>query len=679
MDKERRVGMKSLEVILGRYDDPENQIQDHYRIDLYSSNVAIFGVAMSGKTTFLKTLLIRIHQMIEQQDREEIYILDFNNGLQLYEKLPYVKACFDGTNDENVRRIFRLIEKKFSEYSQELSGKVYSQCSVEERPPHITFILDGLNSFFADGKYETYKEILVKLSRDGLAKGITIVFAANELAGGIGKMMGSFNRVIAFDLPKDKYSELFSTKVEKPMLMKGRGVVNIDSDTFEFQAYYPYNFEIFFGEDGEKMFLEDFVEKMKNYYKINLEKAVAEQLKTFTTDLDAEKWGNYVRNEKQVPAYQQGYLTVGLDYFNFLPISIFLKEANVIAIYGKKRSGKSNLLRLLLYGALGIRGVRFVFWEDKRNGLRDVWDIVEQNIIESFPEIGSPEESRDYPSWTQIKKKEDFFEFIETQGYYDVPDDIYGKQEKGEFVKKQKLPFTVFVIQSKQFYLPIQGKIGTQTISRLASFMASAADENVLFVFSDVQNITESEARNYFNNSVKYAFLFDDIVRFVRDTKGQQSVFGIQDPVELKEMFGKCEPGDGYLFDVEQSDEVMKFKMLNVSFEKMLQDQKIEKVQLWQKYQILERIHEKNYEEFVDKSTQNTQSSGLSWKKSKKFEQQENFETPLEEFSEQEDIKVVEEDRMEDSQTSFSTEVEFESDMEDEEDDTPIFIPLYRR
>ena len=593
--------MKSLEVILGRYDDPENQVQDHYWIDLYSSNAAVFGVAMSGKTTLLKTLLIRIHQMIEQQGREEIYILDFNNGLHLYgEKLPYVKACFDGTNDENVRRIFRIMEEKFAEYSKKLSGKVYSECSVAERPPHITFLLDGLNAFFTDGKYETYKEILLKLSRDGLAKGITIVFAANELTGGIGRMMGSFNRVIAFDLPKDKYSELFSTKVEKPMLMKGRGVVNIDSSTFEFQAYYPYNFEKFSGEEGEKSFLEDFVEQMHNYYKVDLQKAEAERLKTFTSDLEAETWHKYVENEENIPAYRPGYLTVGLDYFNFQPISIFLKEANVIAIYGKKRSGKSNLLRLLLYGALGIPGVRFVFWEDKRNGLHDVWDIVKQKIINAFPQIGSQEERKNYPSWTLIEKKEDFFQFIERQGYYDIPDDIYGAEENDTFVKKPDHPFTVFVIQSKQFYLPVQGKIGTQTISRLASFMASAADENVLFVFSDVQNITEAEARNYFNNSVKYAFLFDDIVRFVKDAKGQHSVFGVQDPAELKEMFGRCEPGDGYLFDVEQSDEVMKFRMLNVSFEKMQQENEIEKKQLWQEYRILGQISEDNNEEFAD-------------------------------------------------------------------------------
>ena len=581
--------MKSLELILGRYDDPENQLQDDYWVDLYRSNIAVFGTAMSGKTIVLKTLLVRIHQIKEVKGKEEIYILDFNNGLQLYGNLPYVKACFDGTNDENVRRIFKIVEEKFSEYSKILAGKVYNQCPAEERPPHITFLLDGLNSFFTDGKYESYKELLLKLSRDGLAKGITIVFAANEFSGGIGRMMGGFNRIIAFDLPKEKYSELFSSKVEKPILLKGRGIANIDTDAFEFQAYYPYNFEKFPGTDGEEKALEELMENMKRYYDVDIEKAAKERLKTFTSDLDAETWSEYIENEYENPAYQKGFLTVGLDYFKFMPISINLKEANVIAIYGKKRSGKSNLLRLILYGALGIQGVRFVFWEDKRNGLKDVIDVVKQDIIESFPEIGSPEEKPDFPSWKVIMDKEAFFKFIEEEAYYNIPKDIYSEEEE-EKIQKKEHPFTVFVIQSKQFFLLVQGRIGTQVINRLAAFMGSASDENVLFIFADAQNITESETRMYFNNSIKYAFLLEDIVRFIRENKGQHTVFGTQDMEELKERFGKCEAGDGYLFDIEQSDEVMKFKMLNVSHEKMLQKESIEKEQIWEKYGILDGI-----------------------------------------------------------------------------------------
>ena len=64
--------MKSLQ--MGIYDNLDTQTQPLLNIDIITSNVLVFGGHMSGKTTFLKTLLIRMHQNIEQFDSEEIYV-----------------------------------------------------------------------------------------------------------------------------------------------------------------------------------------------------------------------------------------------------------------------------------------------------------------------------------------------------------------------------------------------------------------------------------------------------------------------------------------------------------------------------------------------------------------------------------------------------------------------------
>ena len=39
---------------------------------------------------------------------------------------------------------------------------------------------------------------------------------------------------------------------------------------------------------------------------------------------------------------------VGLDYVEFKPINVDFSDSRVVAIYGKKEFGKTNLLRLLL-------------------------------------------------------------------------------------------------------------------------------------------------------------------------------------------------------------------------------------------------------------------------------------------------------------------------------------------
>ena len=211
--------MNSLKLVLGRYDDPENQNQDNYDVDLYTSNLAIIGSAMSGKTTLLKTLIVRLHQVVQTSAPEEIYILDFSNNLELYRTLPYVVAYFDALNDENVRRLFNVLEKKFYKNIKNLSGKSYVDLPDKSKIPHTTLILDGLNTFYTEDRYSAYQEILQKLARDGLSKGISIVFTANDNSGGINRLLQSFNRVIGFDLSKDKFSELFSGKIEKPAVL----------------------------------------------------------------------------------------------------------------------------------------------------------------------------------------------------------------------------------------------------------------------------------------------------------------------------------------------------------------------------------------------------------------------------------------------------------------------------
>ena len=50
-------------------------------VNIYNSNIIVFGGHMSGKTTLLKTLLVRMHQNIENGDNEEIYIIDFIFGI----------------------------------------------------------------------------------------------------------------------------------------------------------------------------------------------------------------------------------------------------------------------------------------------------------------------------------------------------------------------------------------------------------------------------------------------------------------------------------------------------------------------------------------------------------------------------------------------------------------------
>lgn len=580
--------MDPLNLVLGIYDDPDHQTQKNYSVDLLRNNIAVLGSAMSGKTTLLKTLLIRLHQIVGITKTEEIYILDFSNNLEVYKELPYVVAYFDSSQEENIRRIFKIVEERYAHNIRALPGKSYIEYKPEslpenDEPRHITFILDGLNVFMAEDRYTVYHEVLQKLMRDGLSKGVSVVFTANDSSNGVNRLITFCNSIIAFDLPNEKYSELFNKKIEKPVNTAGRGIVNVNADVYEFQAYFPYNLDdINYSSDmhhNDENAVKEVISKLVWYHctaghnqkeqnESILESCIKRKLKTFTSDLTKSEWEKYVgitwEEYSRTSNYASTEFIAGLDYYSLEPIKIDLLKARTVAIYGKKSSGKTNLLSLILETAKKIPGVHFVFWEDGRHGLTRNAKPVERVIHSLTPN-----------QYTWIEDRESFENFIRNSGYYDLPRNVYRSlyippEESSQsdlissqeiFEKRKVYPYTVFVIQSRLFYQQIAGNDNDQLISRLAPFICNEdLDNPKIFIFSDVQRITNNEICTVFNNSIDHAFLLYDILRFIND-RGQKSVFGTLDQIELKERFGKCEIGDGFYLNLEL-DEISKLKFI---------------------------------------------------------------------------------------------------------------------
>ena len=140
-------------VAMGQYDAPQIQKQPILMLDLHKSNIAIFGAPMTGKTTFIKTMLVRLHENMKQCPAEHIYLIDFGGNIGTYGKLRNVCACFDNSNEENIKRIFRTIEKRLAENAKVLESRNYYTVASrmpEAAPPHIFLIIENINAFLAD-------------------------------------------------------------------------------------------------------------------------------------------------------------------------------------------------------------------------------------------------------------------------------------------------------------------------------------------------------------------------------------------------------------------------------------------------------------------------------------------------------------------------------------------------
>jgi hypothetical protein len=505
---------------IGVYDDPKNQKQALFELDLQKANVIVFGSAMSGKTTFIKNLLIKMHERFSSES-ENIYIIDFNGALLKYRDLGLVCACFDNSNEENIKRLFNKLESVLAANTGMLRGENFPEYKEENKPTHTTFIIENFNGFLSDKRYESYQDKLMRLCREGLSKGITVIFTAADTAGGVNQYIGGFGQKMAFEMPSDKFTEIFGSRVNPPMTMQGRGLANIENQIYEFQGFLPFKDE----------------EELLTFARLAGEQV--SKLVSFDGDLTVNNFSNFSFKQQTVDETEDSAqsinpVTVGLDYYDMKPITLDLNKTPSIGIFGKRQSGKTNLLWLLIRKAINLKnenGLRFVLFDDGRKQLSGISDYLQTKDIE-------------VELITQVSEMK---EYLFSEGYY--------KTEYDDFNLKDN-PFTVFVIQNKSSYTSKADDL----LRKYLPEMQSESENKWLFVYSDVKNITEMDMRNSFNDSLSVAFLLDNIGEFVAD-RGAKTVFGAMDAKELKERFARIEKGDGYFYDIE-SDELLKFKAI---------------------------------------------------------------------------------------------------------------------
>lgn len=567
---------------LGVFDIPIVQMQPPFVVDLLDANTVVFGSPMSGKSTFIKTLINILHKRYTEKT-EQIFMLDFGGALSEYRTFPLVAAYFDNSNEEYVKRVFKILDNILKENVKALNGKNYRDAQIQ--PIHTTFIVDNLNAFLDEPRYSAYQDKFAKLCRDGLSKGISIVVTAVETKG-VGSFLGTFKQKIAFEMPTEKYGEIFSGKVSQIDNNPGHGFANVtvrpEGVTGAFRMNLPYEVQCLlpYGETAGKRTdtYESFMANVQKKFDFDGEKYLkcVKKYQTFPKELTADSFENL---RQQPPAGEhppQLPVSVGLDYVDFYPVTVDLAQSHVIAIYGKKEFGKTNLLRVLIDGlARQKKETRMVFFDDGRNQLMNLYNQYrnERNCVyfNGFAVGTITLEATKTAAAETITKKlsplQRFYLYL-NEHYIDVAPGCIGdmfsldeKDRKRIFTKKEyaEMPFTVFVIQSKLAYLNTQES--KHFIEKILPRLASVAEEKgYLIIFSDVQKISEPDTNTVFNNSIHTAFLLDNIAEFAGE-RGQKTVFGNMDVKALKEDYARCEIGDGYCYDIE-SDRLLKVKFI---------------------------------------------------------------------------------------------------------------------
>jgi hypothetical protein len=529
--------MQSL--ALGVYDNPLKQEQAILNIDLLRNNVVVFGGLMTGKTTFLKTLLVRMHEPAFQSStiEEEVYILDFGNSLGAYSELHSVCACFNSSNDENVKRIFKVVEEKMDNNTKVLSKRNQSFLEYCKNPTdglhHIVFIIDNAHTFFSEESYFIYRDTLLRLCRDGISKGVTVVLTSSDTVIP-NKYLTCFGKKIALQISSEKYMDIFGCKPIQPMQFKGRGLVTVDSSVLEFQCFLPFK--------NESLELSKFIEKSNEGKEVNPNRLIS-----FDGDLTFENLHKYTKSEISKDA-----LIVGLDYYQHAPIDIDLKENRVIGIYGKKHFGKTNLLNIILKyifehreDIFDLKSVgakcQFILFDDGRKQLQHVQTFLSENGFEDVH---------------YVTKSIDFKKYLPISSVSSANVPRAGSPSPASIDPTN----TLFIVQNRSIFSIAE----RQTFMGMLNMVRQADNVNSIFIFPDVPQMDKELAMSFINN-LSCAFVLDNIGGFVTN-KGKGTPFENMNPKELKEDYTDCELSDGFYYDI-YNDTLEKLKFIKCDYE----------------------------------------------------------------------------------------------------------------
>ena len=251
-----------LNPIIGEYDDPVRQRQDVLTLPITEGgNIIVYGIAGSGKTTFLSTMMV---SLIEDYAPNEVnlYVLDFAaETLKSFANAPHVGEVILSDEDERVQNLFLMLQeevqvrkKLFADYGGDYLSFIEN---ASEKVPNIVVVI---NNFAAFGElYENLEDTISRLTREGTKYGIYFTITAQSANAVRYRMAQNFTQVISLQLnDESEYNNIVGrTEGLYPAKYKGRGLVKREE-------IYEFHTAIVSDEKNPFRFIKDYCDQLGN-------------------------------------------------------------------------------------------------------------------------------------------------------------------------------------------------------------------------------------------------------------------------------------------------------------------------------------------------------------------------------------------------------------------------------
>lgn len=334
---------------VGMCDDPAAQKQFPFNINISSiGNLAVCGTNVSGKSTFLQTL---IYSLITKYSSSELnlYIADFSNkSLMCYENAPHVGGVVCDEDEDRIKKMIYLIERIMSDRKKMLGGisfAAYNQGS-SQKIPAIILIIDNYAGF-REKTNEIYDAFFNMLTHDGAAYGIYIVMTASGFGSSAipSRIENNISETVALRMnERYQYSSVLRIgRIElEPENLKGRGLVKIEDNVLEFQTALAVKAE----NEFDRI---EAIRAMCNMLSANNVCEIAEQIPEIP---DKPTWELFKeRTDVKKMLMSGSLLPLGYDRVSAEAYGIELKNTFCYLIAGQARTGKKNLMKILVQAA----------------------------------------------------------------------------------------------------------------------------------------------------------------------------------------------------------------------------------------------------------------------------------------------------------------------------------------
>lgn len=346
-----KVDKWSLDCVVGMYDDPQNQSQLPFKVNFAEGgHLAVCGSVVSGKSTFIQTLVFSL-AFKYSPEHVNFYLLDFSSGmLNVFEQLPHTGGIVRENEIDRVGKFFNMISSMIEERKALFKGGNYSQY-IKAYGPKIPAIIIAIDNFagFKEKTENKFEDILIHLSRDGIGYGIYLVlssagFGIAEIQNRIGD---NIRTVVSLEMSdKFKYMDVLrSTKIDvlPEAGVKGRGIAYVEGRMLEFQTALAVNAEDDYKRNSK---IEEICRKIKG----NWNGKIAKQIPYIPQNPQYEDLCATEGYEAKINSNL--YVPIGYNYVDASVYGINLMNTYCYSITGKKRTGKTNVLKLIMLAAL---------------------------------------------------------------------------------------------------------------------------------------------------------------------------------------------------------------------------------------------------------------------------------------------------------------------------------------